>query len=77
MERVTSFWKRLSTQRKEHGKDAIKKRSVDLYQITEYYGKLWFTFNGLPFCPCDMMKDEPLDALEKLRNGYVELYIHR
>lgn len=74
MEQEFGFWDRLSQKRKEQSTNAIKKRANDIYQISEHLGKLWFTYEGFPFCPCDMMKDEPLVALNKLREGYVEMH---
>jgi hypothetical protein len=74
MEQEFGFWDRLSQKRKEQSANAIKKRANDIYQISECFGKLWFTYNGFPFCPCDMMKDEPLVALNKLREGYIDMH---
>lgn len=68
------FWDRLSRKRKEQNVNTIKNRANDIYQISERFGKLWFTYNGFPFCPCDMMKDEPLVALNKLREVYIDMH---
>ena len=72
MENEKGFWKRVAQRLNAQNVDAIKERAADIFQIMEYSGKLWFTYNGFPFCPCDMMKDEPLVALEKLRSTYVK-----
>ena len=43
------------------------------YQITEHDGEIWVTFNNFLVCPCSMLKDEPVEAIKKMR----ELYIKR
>jgi len=68
---IKEYWESLKRDRKERHNKAIKERANDIYQITEYCGKLWFTYNGSLFCPCDMMKKEPLDALLDLRTSYI------
>lgn len=60
--------------------NSMKKRKLarvfdyacELYQIQEYDGKLWLTFNANFICPCDMLKDDALDTLTKIRQMYVE-----
>lgn len=74
MENEKGFWKRVAQRLNAQNVDAIKERAADIFQIMEYSGKLWFTYNGFPFCPCDMMKDEPLVALNKLREGYIDMH---
>lgn len=72
MENEIGFWERVAQRLNAQNTDAVIKRAADIFQIMEYSGKLWFTYNGFPFCPCDMMKDEPLVALEELRSTYVK-----
>ena len=47
-------------------------RAADLYQIREYESQLWLTFNGNLICPCSMLNDEPVVALNVMRKMYVE-----
>ena len=68
---IKEYWESLKRDRKERHNKAVKERANDIYQITEHCGKLWFTYNGSLFCPCDMMKKELLDALLDLRTSYV------
>ena len=70
----SDYLENLKTRRKANKEKYIKERANDIYQITEYCGRLWFTYNGSLFCPCDMMKDEPLVALNKLREGYIDMH---
>jgi hypothetical protein len=67
----SNYWENSKTRRKANKEKYIKERANDIYQITEYCGRLWFTYNGSLFCPCDMMKKEPLDALLDLRTSYI------
>lgn len=53
---------------------AISHRAEETFQIKEVLGELWFTHYGEPFCPCSMMKDEPISVLKTLRQLYVSLY---
>lgn len=43
-----------------------------IYQIEEYEGKFWLTFNGALICPTEMFVLEPLEALNDIRKLYVE-----
>ena len=61
-------WKR---KKQERRKENIRIRANEIYQITEFCGKLWFTCNGFLFCPCDLVKEDPIDALNELRSWYV------
>ena len=57
----------------ERNRRVVEDRAVGLYQLTEYGGELWLTFNGSLVCPCQMLNDEPVEAVKKMR----ELYISR
>lgn len=52
-----------------HEKD-IRKRVELMFQVTEYHHELWFTHNGMLFCPCKMISGEPTDVLLELRALY-------
>ena len=65
------FLERIKTKRTESRKHTIEAMANDIFQITEYLGKLWFTYNGFLYCPCDMMNKQPLEALTELRNNYI------
>lgn len=71
MDWFSNYLENSKTRHKANKEKYIKERANDIYQITEYGGQLWFTYNGSLFCPCDMMKKEPLDALLDLRTSYI------
>ena len=50
----------------------VEERAAELYQLTEYGGELWLTFNGSLVCPCQMLKDEPVEAVKEMREFYVK-----
>lgn len=68
---IKEYLDRLKKSRHNNKERYIRERANDVYQITEYCGQLWFTYNGSLFCPCDLMKKEPLDALVELRLFYI------
>lgn len=52
--------------------ERIKKRAIEIFQITEYNGQLWFTYDNFLYCPCLMIGNEPINALSMLREQYIE-----
>ena len=68
---IKEYLDRLKKSRQNNKERYIREHANDIYQITEYCGQFWFTYNGSIFCPCDMMKKEPLDALVELRSFYI------
>lgn len=71
MERLKELICELKRKKQERRKENIRVRANEIYQITEFSGKLWFTCNGFLFCPCDLVKEDPVDALNELRSCYV------
>lgn len=48
------------------------KESKAIYQIEEFNGELWLTYNGALICPTEMFVLEPLEALNEIRKLYVK-----
>ena len=46
-------------------------QSNELFQIEEYAGELWLTFDARLIMPCTMLNETPIDALRKMRACYV------
>lgn len=44
----------------------------EVFQIKEYGGELWLTFNGSLVCPCSMLNKEPVEAIKQMRELYVK-----
>lgn len=49
----------------------IIEKSRDMYQVKEFDGALWLTFNGQYVCPCSMLKGEAIESLSEMRSLYV------
>jgi hypothetical protein len=62
----------LKDKRNEAHEKNVRKRAELMFQVTEYDHELWFTHNGMLFCPCCMISGEPTDVLSKLRSLYYE-----
>ena len=50
----------------------LNKAAKQIYQIEEFDGNIWLTYNGALVCPTDMFNDTPLAALSEIRQLYVE-----
>ena len=68
---LRKYWETFKASRERNAEKYVKECAKRTFQITEHNGKFWFTYNGSLFCPCDMMKEEPIDALSQLRNLYI------
>ena len=70
--KIMGFLKRIKELRVERENRHIKERADVIFQITEYNGELWFTYDTFLYCPCSMMADDPIVSLNILRQGYIE-----
>ena len=52
--------------------DKCRQESLEIYQIKEFDGEIWITFNSSLVCPADMFKTEPVEALAVIRDLYVK-----
>lgn len=50
----------------------VEQEAEETYQIKEYGGELWLTFNGCLVCPCSMLNQEPVEAIKRMRELYVK-----
>ena len=66
-----TVFKSINNKRKAMNSKRAEQRSVEVYQISEHNGQLWFTFMSNLVCPCNMFKDEPVEALKKMRNDFI------
>ena len=59
-------------QRKQRYLKKIEEEAKDIYQLREFAGELWLTYNGFLICPTEMFDGgEELQALENIRDLYV------
>lgn len=59
-------------QTEEKKKAEAAETAAELYQVREYKGELWVTYNACLVCPSSMLKDDPVEAVRKMRELYVD-----
>lgn len=47
-------------------------RANETFDVQIYEDELWLTCNGTLVCPCSMLKDEPVEAVSKMREFYIK-----
>ena len=57
---------------KENKHEAIKERANEIFQLCEYDGEMWLTFNGNLILPTSCLKDDPLATLAHIRELFVK-----
>ena len=72
MKSISEFLRERKEYQQQKRIERIKKRAIEIFQITEYNGKLWFTYDNFLYCPCSMIGNEPINALSMLREQYIE-----
>lgn len=50
----------------------IIEQAKETFQVEEFDGNFWLTYNGALICPTYMFTEEPLTALAKIRELYVK-----
>jgi len=58
---------RIERQRREK-----QEQANELFQLREYDSQIWLTFNGSLVCPSEMLSIEPVEAVKKMRELYIE-----
>lgn len=69
---LSELIKRYKKRCEERHEKQVKEHAEDLYQIREYKGQVWLTFNGYLICPCTFLEIDYVHALEDIRGMYVE-----
>lgn len=47
-------------------------KANETYNVKIHGEELWLTCNGILVCPCSMLKDDPVEAVNKMRELYVK-----
>lgn len=68
-----SILERYKLNKSEDDHNRVVRASQEIYQVKEYGGELWLTYNDNLVCPCSMLNTEPVDAVNRMR----ELFIKR
>lgn len=72
MEAVKKWFSDYKAKNREYKKKMLAEKSNEMYQVKEFEGKLWLTFNGQYVCPCEMLNGEPIELLNNMRKLFVE-----
>lgn len=65
---MTKFKKWFFCQRKEK----LENEAKEIYQLKEFEGDIWLTFNGSLVCPKKLLSAEPVCVLHEIRKLYVK-----
>lgn len=71
------FMENWRKRREESWRKRLEQRASEIFQVEEIDGQLWFTCNGIGFCPCSLINgcDKQSDIiafLVSIRELYVE-----
>ena len=72
MKSISEFLRERKEYQERKRIERIEKRAEEIFQITEYDGRLWFTYETFLYCPCSMMGDDAIGALVALRKSYID-----
>ena len=77
MKSISEFLRERKEYQERKRIERIEKRAEEIFQITEYDGRLWFTYETFLYCPCSMMGDDEIGALVALRKSYIDRKIKK
>lgn len=77
MKSISEFFRERKECQERKRIERIEKRANEIFQITEYDGRLWFTCETFLYCPCSMMGDDAIGALVALRKSYIDREIKK
>lgn len=69
---ILERYRKSKEEKHDRNRQAVIEASRNIYQIKEYNGELWFTYDNRLVCPCAMLVEPPVTAVEKMRELYVE-----
>ena len=67
-----SIFEKFRKNKKVKDKEDVTSFSLSLYQLKEHGGEIWLTYDGHLVCPCTMLNVSPVEAVQKMRELYVE-----
>ena len=71
MKFLKRLWQMRCRKDRESNKKKVIEKAYSLFQIIEYKGEVWFTYDGNLVCPCSMFKEEATKAVFLMREWYV------
>ena len=67
-----NIFKKMQSAYNQNTHKRTEQDAAELFQVKEYGGELWFTFNGALVLPCAMLKGEAVEVLKQIRELYVK-----
>lgn len=66
------FFRLVCRKRIAKDKNKVVARAQTLFQVREYKGTMWFTYDDNLVCPCSYFKDEATVVLSLMRKYFIE-----
>ena len=63
---------RYRSNKKVSDHEEVVKHSNNLYQLKENGGNIWITYDGNLVCPSEMLNVQPVEAVQKMREMFIE-----
>ena len=57
MEYFKNFLENWRKRREESRRKRLEQRASEIFQVEEIENQLWFTCNGIGFCPCSLISE--------------------
>lgn len=70
METIKEWWHKKCESRKYSHAKALMNKACEMYQIEEYMGKVWLTYNGALICPRELFSKDIIEVLNEIRAMY-------
>lgn len=69
---IKKYLEERKLKKQEDSRRELVDEANSTYQLTEYSGEIWLTFNGARCVPASYLSDEPLKAIDGLRKLYIK-----
>lgn len=66
------FIKNIKMSNQERKDKELKERANSLFQVAEHNGELWITVNNCPVMPTSFLCIDALEAIQKMRELYIQ-----
>ena len=71
MELFSDYFERRRQRKIEEKEKEVREDANTFYQVKEYNGEIWLTYDGNLICPVSMLKEGPVESLNKIRAYYM------
>ena len=67
-----SIIEKIKRNQAERSQKNVEQQACELFQIMEFEGELWLTYNNALVCPCGMLNAAPVEAVRSMRELFVK-----